>query len=258
MSKVKFEISGSLGVITLNDPPMNLISKDLVQDVITTMEKAEQNRLRGMLLKVDEGSFSVGADVNMFNGMSPRDAGESLTVFMSLIQKIESLPYPTMAAVKGICLAGGLELALAFDLIWAADTAAFGQVEALIGAIPFGGGAQRLAARVGIARAKEIVFSARFYQASQFEQWNIINRVLPEAELNDKAMKYMQKLSDSGATVAFDKTKQILNSYMYRGLSESDRLNVQLSPSIFETEDFKKGIISFATEGPGKAKFSGH
>jgi enoyl-CoA hydratase/carnithine racemase len=257
MSKVRFEMSGALGVITLNDPPMNLISKELVQGVAEAIEQAEQNSLRGMLIKVDEGSFSAGADVNMFKEMSPQDAGESLSAFLSLIQKIESLPYPTLAAVKGICLAGGLELALAFDLIWAADTAAFGQVEAMIGAIPFGGGAQRLAARVGITRAKEIIFSSRFYQSTQFEQWNIINRVLPEAELNDKAMKYMQKLSDTGATVAFDKTKQILNSYAYKGLSEADSLNMKLSPTIFETADFKNGIISFATEGPGKAKFSG-
>ncbi len=132
-----------------------------------------------------------------------------------------------------------------------------GQSEALIGAIPFGGGAQRLAARCGMARAKEIVFSGRFYPAAKFEQYNIINRVVPAQDLQAKARKFMKAMADSGPTLAYKAVKEILNEYAAEGLGEADTLTVEKSAAMFHTLDLKDGIASFLKEGPGQATFTG-
>jgi enoyl-CoA hydratase/carnithine racemase len=184
MEKVKYEQIGALGIITFIDPPLNLLGDDLRQGFFKAVDQAGRDNLRGLLLKTDEGNFSAGADVKMFLGLTPERARERFSGFHAALHAIESFPFPTMAAVRGLCLAGGLEIALAFDLIWAAENASFGQVEVIIGALPFGGGAQRLAARVGANRAKELVFGGRIFSAAYFETWNIINRILPEGDLS--------------------------------------------------------------------------
>jgi enoyl-CoA hydratase/carnithine racemase len=257
MEKLKYESSGSLGVITLIDTPLNLIGSDMVKGLEEAVCWAESNPLRGLLLKADEGNFSAGADVNMFIGLAPDRATEMLSGFLKLIRRIEALPYPTMAAVRGMCLAGGLELALAFDFIWATENATFGQLETSIGAIPFAGGAQRLAARVGTARAKEIVLGARLHSAAEFEKWNIVNRIIPEADLNSKAIKFMGRVAEAGATIALGYCKELINIFARSGLDAADDINNKRSTKVFDTEDLQLGVKSLLKNGPGKAVFRG-
>jgi enoyl-CoA hydratase/carnithine racemase len=173
-----------------------------------------------------------------------------------VILRIEELPFPTMAAVKGMCVGGGFELALACDFIWASENAQFAAAEVLIGIVPLGGGAQRLAQRCGIARAKEIALGGRFNKPDKLERWNVINRVLPEQDLIDKAIKFM-RFQINGPTIAFDTIKKLLREYYNKGLSDTDRLLLEIVPELFETEDIKIGIESFKEKGPGKAIFKG-
>jgi enoyl-CoA hydratase/carnithine racemase len=257
MEKVKYEQTGALGIITFIDPPLNLLGEDLRQGFSRAVEQAGRGNLRGLLLKNDEGNFSAGADVNLFIGLTPEKARERFAGFHAILHAIEAFPFPTMAAVRGLCLAGGLEIALAFDLIWASQNAAFGQVEVVIGALPFGGGAQRLASRAGANRARELVFGGRIYPAADFERWNIINRILPEADLSAKALAYMQNLAENGATVAIGYSKQIINTYVGKGLAQADSLTLELAAELFKTEDLQLGPQSLLKNGPGKAKFSG-
>jgi enoyl-CoA hydratase/carnithine racemase len=257
MDTIRYEKEGALGIVTLTNPPMNLIDMEMVDGISDAVERAENDGLRGLLMKNDEAHFCVGADVKLFLGLSPKEADPIFRQFLGIINRVEKLPFPTMAAVNGMCLAGGLEIALAFDLIWAGQTAMFGQAEAMIGAIPFGGGAQRLAARAGTARTKEIVFGARLYPAADFERWNIINRVLPDAEVVEKAKKYMGALANNGATRALAAVKEILAEFSEETVREADEKTLKLSARMFETEDLRAGVESFLKEGPGKAKFSG-
>ncbi len=257
MSKITYERDGALAVVTLNDPPLNLVGQEMGTDFKAILDRVEKDAPRGMILKNDEGNFGAGADVKMFVGLSPADAKKLFSDFLEVIHRIESLPFPTMAAVRGLCLTASLELALSFDFIWASDNATFGQAEATIGVFPFAGGSQRIAARAGTARAKEIVLGARLYPAATFERWNIINRVLPDAELAGKATAYMQNLADNGPTVAIKSAKKIINAYSASGTAEADRLMIELAGPIFDTEDVKTGVDSLLKNGPGKAKFAG-
>jgi enoyl-CoA hydratase/carnithine racemase len=161
-----------------------------------------------------------------------------------------------MSAVKGMCIGGGFELALACDFIWASEKAQFAAAEVLIGIVPLGGGVQRIAKRCGITRVNEIVMGGRFKRADLLEKWNIINRVLPEEELTSKAVKFMKALSN-GPTIVYGTVKELLKEYYTNGIEKSDNLLLEIVPKLFETQDIKIGIESFKKKGPGKALFKG-
>lgn len=256
MVKVKFEKEDQFGVITFMDKPLNLIDSVFIEELEIILSDLKSKHIRGLLFKVDAGNFSAGANVGLFQSLDEEAVRKMLQRFLDLIYQIEKLPYPTMAAVKGMCIGGGFEIALACDYIWASENAQFAAAEVLIGIVPLGGGAQRLAQRCGIARAKEITLGGRFVKPDVLERWNVINRVLPEQELNEKAINFM-KFQSNGPTLALDTIKRLLREYYGNGLEDSDKLLVNIVPKLFNTEDIKIGIESFKKQGPGKAIFKG-
>ena len=129
MGTVRFETWGSLGRLTLANPPLNLFSEELIKDLRTAVNQAEQLPLRALLVRADGKVFSGGADVSIFKGKTANEARERFTSHLRTIAHIEELPFPTIAVVQGACMAAGLELALASDLIWAGSPARFGQVD---------------------------------------------------------------------------------------------------------------------------------
>src|SRR6516165_10559469 len=120
-SKVRFTQDGALGTVTLDSPPLNLIGKDLIDDLLSAISQVEAaDGLRAMLLRGEGKIFSAGADVAMFAAMNTDGLRPLIGEFLELGRRIEQLPFPTLAAVHGTCMAGGFELALFCDLIWAA------------------------------------------------------------------------------------------------------------------------------------------
>ena len=152
--QVRFETSGALGILTLANPPLNLFSEELIEDLRGAVTAAKQTPLRALMVRAEGKIFSGGADVRMFKGRTSGHARERVTSHLRTIAELEELPCPTLAAVQGLCLAAGLELALACDLIWAGTSARFAQAEASIGTTTLLGGAQRLAERAGASRAQ--------------------------------------------------------------------------------------------------------
>lgn len=254
MSKTTFSMEGSLGIITLNDPPLNLLVQELCDDLNVLLDQLPGKNLRGLLLKCDKGNFSAGANMSLFKGLDNKGGRKLLDSFLGIVRKIEDLPYPTMAAVRGLCLGGGFELALACDLIWASDNAKFGAVEATIGTVPLGAGSRMIAARAGIARAREMIYDAKIYSADNMEKWNIVNKIIPEGELDEKALKYMKMLSE-GPTLAHAATKKLHKKYYSNSRDSSDDLLLEIVPALFESNDFIDGVKSLLENGPGKAKF---
>ena len=256
MTKLEFKEDDGLKIITFMDKPMNLIDSDFMKELDVILDTLENQKVRALLFKADEGNFSAGANISFFQNSNESSSRKILEEFLSVINRIEQLPYPTMAAVKGMCFGGGFELALACDYIWASEKAQFAAAEILLGIVPLGGGVQRLAQRCGIARAKEITLGGRFINPEKLERWNIINRVLPEQDLIEKAIKFM-KIQSNGPTLAFNTIKKSLREYYNISLEKSDKLLLEIVPNLFETEDIKIGIESFKTKGPGKAIFKG-
>jgi enoyl-CoA hydratase/carnithine racemase len=188
------------------------------------------------------------------------DAGEdgarTFGQLLGPVRRLEALPFPTLALVHGLCLTAGLEVALGCDLIWAAESAKFGLVEAVVGLTPGAGGTQRMAERAGPGRAREFVYGGGTYEAATLERWNVVNRVLPDDELREKGMRYAKRLA-SGPTKAHAATKRIVRGYLEGGVDRADELTAEVAGALFATEDLQNAVRSFLSEGPGKATFEG-
>src|SRR5580704_1360341 len=249
MNKVRFETSGALGIITLANPPLNLFNGELIEDLRAAVTEAKQTPLRALLVGAEGKIFSGGADVVVFKGTTPAEARERFTSHLRMIADLEELPFPTIAAVHGLCIAAGLELALACDLIWAAASARFGQAEASIGTTTLLGGVQRLAERAGPSRAREIIYTADQYDAATFERWNIVNKVVPDENLERETRAFAEHLA-SGATLAFAAGKKIVRAYLERGIRAADALVDEIAPALFETADMRAGVDGLIEHGP--------
>jgi enoyl-CoA hydratase/carnithine racemase len=165
MPKAQFNLEGEVGEIVIADPPLNLFGLELARDLASATDEARESAARAIFVRAEGDNFSAGANVEMFLGRDEAAARELIEEFMPVIRRFAEIPVPTVVAVQGFCLAAGLEVALCCDLIWAAEGAQLGLVEAVIGATPFGGGTQRLVARAGAGRAAEAVLTGRPYPA---------------------------------------------------------------------------------------------
>src|SRR3954465_10354874 len=150
-SKVRFEQDGALATLTLDSPPLNLIGDELIGDLVAALDVVEQaDGLRALLRRGEGSVFSAGADVTLFAGMGADEMRPLIESFLDLGRRIEQLAFPTLAAVHGTCMAGGFELALFCDLIWAAEGTMMGLPETRLGIVPLAGGVERLARRAGL------------------------------------------------------------------------------------------------------------
>jgi enoyl-CoA hydratase/carnithine racemase len=251
MNKVRLEQSGALGLLTLANPPLNLFDAELMTDLRSAVYQASKLPLRALLVQADGKHFSGGADVAIFKGRTADEARQHFTSHLQTIADLEELPFPTIAAVQGACMAAGLELVLACDLIWAASSARFGQVEASIGTTTLLGGIQRLAERAGPSRAREIVYTADQYDAAAFERWNIVNRIVPDEKLKAEVTAFAQRLAD-GATLAFAAGKKFVRAYLEGGIRKADAMVDEIAPALFDSADMRAGVQSLLEYGPGQ------
>jgi len=163
---------------------------------------------------------------------------------------------PTVAAVQGLCLAAGLEVALSCDLIWAAEGTQLGLVEGVIGGMPFGGGTQRLVTRAGAGRAAEAVFTARPYPVDTMLQWGVVNRVVAADDLHEKARAFAERLA-SGPTLAHGATKRMIQLTLDEGVAAADAALGEAGGEVMASDDLQNGARTLIEQGPGHASFAG-
>jgi enoyl-CoA hydratase/carnithine racemase len=248
MDKVRFEVSGPLGIVTLANPPLNLLSGELLDDLRVAIDEAKGAPLRALLVRAEGKMFSAGADVSAFKGRTESEARRNFTTHQRTIAELEELPFPTLAAVQGMCVGGGLELALACDLIWAAASARFGQLEATIGTTTLLGGVQRLAERAGSSRAREIIYTAEAYDAATFERWNIVNRVVPDEAFAAETRAFADRLAN-GPTLAYAAGKGLVRAYLEGGVRAADKLVGEVAPPLFQSEDMRAAVAALVEYG---------
>jgi enoyl-CoA hydratase/carnithine racemase len=254
MAKARFELDGTVGEIVIADPPLNLFSMELARDLAAATEEARDSAARAILVRAEGANFSAGANVEIFLGRDEAAARELIEEFMPLIRRFAQIPVPTVAAVQGLCLAAGLEVALSCDLIWAAEGTQIGLVEAVIGATPFGGGTQRLVARAGAGRAAEAVLTARPYPAETMLEWGVVNRVVPAAELHDKTRAFAQRLA-AGPTLAHAATKRMIKLAVDEGVEAADTALPEAGARVMASQDLQDGARTLLEKGPGNATF---
>ena len=253
---VRLERDGGVALLVLEDPPLNLFRSETFASLNECLKQVQISDARAMVWRAEGEVFSGGVDVHLFDQTSRSGSNQMFGALLATVRKIESLPIPTVALVQGLCLTAGLEISLGCDMILAGESARFGLVEAVVGLTPGAGGTQRIAERAGPARAREFVMTGGLYDAATLESWNVVNRVLPDAELMEEGMKFVQRLA-AGPTKAHAATKRIIRAYLEGGVDKADRETPKVAASLFETEDLKNAVRSFLEQGPGNATFGG-
>ncbi len=256
MAKARFVLEGDVGEIVLDDPPLNLFGTELARDMAAATAEARDSGARAVLVRAEGDNFSAGANVEIFLGRDEAAARELIDEFLPAIRRFAEIEVPTVAAVHGLCLAAGLEVALSCDLIWAAEGCQLGLVEAVIGATPFGGGTQRRVARAGAGRATEAVLTGRPYPAETMLDWGVVNRVVPDAELLDKARAFAERLA-AGPTLAHAATKRMVQLTVDSGVEAADAALPEVGARVMASSDLQDGARTLLERGPGHAEFLG-
>jgi enoyl-CoA hydratase/carnithine racemase len=175
---------------------------------------------------------------------------------VELLRTFEDLPIPILASVHGSCVGGGLEIALACDLVICSYSAKIGCVEATIGMSPLMGATQRIAQRAGAARAREMALLGRRYDPATLERWNIINKVVPDDRLPEATMSLARELAN-GPTVAHRATKRIIAAATTASVRDVDESMADIQVEMWRSRDLKEGLRSIVVNGPGAARFEG-
>lgn len=262
---IEYSISEGIATLTMRYRPYNLIGLKLLDGITGLLNRAQSDKARAIVIKSGIRHFSAGADLDQFqkradNGPSGRSKSSDTTYEKSYVVKflhhMEQLPIPIIASVHGVCLGGGLELALACDYIIASESAKFGSVEATLGLQPIMGGVQRQVQRIGMARAKEMSMLARRYDAATVERWGLINLVVDDDRLEAVTETIAEEFA-CGPTVSYAATKELAFIAANDGVSVADQAMIGIQKPIWASEDLKTGLASFMKNGPGMAKFEG-
>ena len=252
---VNVTFDGPLAVLSMQHEPHNLLSPPLMDGVLAGLKEAQEAGSRAILLKSGLRHFSAGADISLFE--AAMGGGDGLeTSPLTFLRGLEACPLPVVAAVHGVCVGGGLEIALACDLIIAARSSKIGSVEATLGLNPLMGGIQRQVQRAGALRAKEMSMLGRRYDAETMERWNIINTVVDDDKLEDAAHALAMELAN-GPTVAHRITKELVGVAVNQGVVAADEVMEEKQMALWSSEDLKIGVESLMKNGPGLAEFVG-
>lgn len=251
---IETELDGPVGVVTMSKPPHNLMDGEFLDAIIASYQQVIADGARAILLRSAMKHFCAGADVGGFGGGGD-GAGGGMDA-PTVLDALESIPVPTIAAVHGAALGGGFELALTCDLIIAGESAKFGLVETSLGLLPLLGGVQRVTQRAGAARGKEIALFGRRHDPRTLERWNILNLVVADDELDDAARSWAHQLGN-GPTVAYRGVKELANLTARHGLAAADAHQEEANGAMWKTDDVQTGLAAFAATGPGTATFEG-
>jgi enoyl-CoA hydratase/carnithine racemase len=275
MAKVYVTRTGDVAELVISAPPLNLFDRQLATDLEDALNEViaqcwpggttpresplpgeDPRWARAVLLRAEGKVFCAGVDVHEFQGLGPSQGAVLMARFLALVQTMERLPVPTIAVVHALNLTIGFELSMGCDLMWAAEDASFGLVEATVGLTPGGGGTQRLVARAGVARAAELVMTGDVYPATEMHQWGVVNRLLPSADLLEQARAFAARLA-AGPTAATAVGKRLLQTARDHGVAAADAVTPRETGQIFATRDLAAGLSSLLEQGPRHATFEG-
>ncbi|MGA8986836.1 enoyl-CoA hydratase/isomerase family protein [Aeromicrobium sp.] len=246
-----------IAILTFGLPPVNLYSLELHDDFDRVLDEIVATPPRALLIRAEGKIVSGGVDVSQFHARRTKADTQALyDRMLELPTRIDALPFPTIFAAHALTLTWAFEVAVACDIILASEKAKFGLVERVIGLTPTMGGTQRLAARAGVGRAKEFVFTGDLYDATTMERWNVVNRVLPAEKFDDAVLSFVEHIA-VGPTQAFAAAKDILRHFEAGGVPESIARTTAIAAELFDTDDLQHGTESFLRDGPGKATFTG-
>ncbi|MEX3898202.1 enoyl-CoA hydratase [Paraburkholderia sp. JPY432] len=239
------ETRGRVGLITLNRPKtLNALNDALMDELGAALREFDGDESIGAIVVTgSEKAFAAGADIGMMASYTYMDVykGDYITRNWETVRSIRK---PIIAAVAGFALGGGCELAMMCDIIFAADTAKFGQPEIKLGIMPGAGGTQRLPRAVSKAKAMDLCLTARFMDAAEAERAGLVSRVIPAASLLDEAVGAAVTIAEFPLPAVL-MVKESVNRAYETTLAEGVHFERRLFHSLFATEDQKEGMAAF-------------
>ncbi len=254
MSLVDYTVDGAVATITLNRPPVNALNAELIGDIADAISRAEAPEIRAVVI-TGAPHFAAGADITGFQAafegkMEERQAAGLLAV----VGRLEALEKPTIAAVAGFALGGGLELAMGADFRYLAEGAKVGQPEIRLGIIPGAGGTQRLPRLVGYQRGKELCMSGRHVEAAEALAIGLADEVVPDDDLLASAQAAAARFA-AGPTRAYAAVKRAIRRGYDLPLEDALMVEAEEFAKVFATEDARIGVKAFLAKE--KPEFTG-
>ena len=247
-------VDGRVAVIQLNRPKaLNALNSALMDELTSALATFDKDDNIGcMVVTGNERSFAAGADIKEMSNASVVDMMNS--DFINYWDKIKVIRKPIIAVVSGFAFGGGNELAMACDMMFASETALFGQPEINLGIIPGAGGTQRLTLAVGKSLAMEMVLNDRRLSAAEALSFGLVSQVFPKEVYMDESLKIAHKIANR-APVAVQTGKAAVNANYEMNLSSGVAHERTLFYSLFATDDQKEGMDAFVNKR--KADWSG-
>ncbi|MGH2968007.1 MAG: enoyl-CoA hydratase-related protein [Solirubrobacteraceae bacterium] len=238
---VKLDRRGDVAILWLDNPPANSLAPAVVEALEKAWGELEGSANAMIVASPNPALFSAGADIKAFTTMDEAGGRELLERAHALFRSWERSRVMTIAAVNGLALGGGCELAMACDVRLAAYSASFGQPEVNLGIIPGFGGTQRLPRLVGPAKALEMNTTGEPIAAGEAFEYGLVNSVVPDHELFDSALSWARKLSRQ-APVALERIKQVSHAGDLDAGIEAEK---RAFAEVFGSEDAREGISAF-------------
>lgn len=235
-------------LITLNRPEFaNAFNTQMATDLMHCFEALAMDAgdIRCIVLTgAGERAFCAGGDLKERDGMSNQAWSTQHLVYERMIRAAIDCPIPVIAAVNGAAFGGGCELAAGADFIYAADSAHFAMTETSLGIIPGAGGTQTLARALGERRAKELIMSARRFDAEQAHRWGLVNEVFPRQKLLHEALQIAVRIA-ANAPVAVRQAKQAIHRGLQMSLADGLAFEIEAYQRTVPTEDRREGVRAF-------------
>src|SRR5438045_2480099 len=254
LENLLYEKKGPIAYVTLNRPKvLNALNQATWNDLRTAFEDARDDaEIRGVVLTgAGDKAFIAGADISELAQVSAVEAEKSSSFGQRVLDLIENLGKPVIAAVNGFALGGGCETAMACTIRIAAETAKFGQPEVKLGVIPGGGGTQRLPRLVGRGRALQLILSGEIISAQEAYRIGLVNEVVPAADLITRAETILKQIF-SNAPLAVKYSLEAVNKGLETTQSEGLSLEASLFGLCAGTEDKKEGTQAFLQKRPAQ------
>lgn len=243
---IRYKMNNATAVITMNRPKsLNSMSLDLVEGFIEALNKAEADDNVRVVVVTGEGrAFSAGGDLASLDDLhTTEDRKQFIAKVGTIVKLIYDMRKPVIAMVNGVAAGAGFNLAIACDLCYAAEGVKFIQSFVNVGLSPDCGGFYYLAKAVGMAKAKELMFTARPVSADEAKALGLVNEIYPVEELREKVLAIADKIGAT-APLAIAMTKQAINNYS-ASLEETLTYESIASSTLLGTEDFREGVLAF-------------
>lgn len=244
--KVSWESKGKVAVVTINNPPVNALGKDVIDQLEQAFSELEEQQdiLAVVLTGAGEKAFVAGADISEFPTLKRDKAMQFGKRGQTVFQKIADFSRPVICAVNGFALGGGLELAMACDIRVVAENAKLGVPEVTLGILPGYGGTQRLPRLLGSGKAKEMIFTGEAIGAEEAYRVGIADRLVPKGAALDEAVKMADMIASRGP-VAIRVAKRVIDKGLELSLAEGLNLEAEGFGELCDTEDKNEGAKAF-------------